>query len=152
MHCIGDMDRQPFCEHHRDARLPIVAALAATVLFAGFCTGASQAPEAFVRPVLTAADDGRSIDLRAGSEVVIQLPENPSTGYRWEIDTDKVYISVERQRFEPQSDRVGGGGESSWVLRARTPGVTTVKLMLWRPWEGERAAIQRFVVTLRIAP
>ena len=102
--------------------------------------------------VLTAADDGETLELRAGSEVVIQLPENPSTGYRWEIDTDKVYVSVERQRFEQRADQVGGGGESSWVLRARTPGVTTVRLMLWRPWEGERAAIQRFVVTLRIAP
>ncbi|MBI5719636.1 MAG: protease inhibitor I42 family protein [Burkholderiales bacterium] len=102
--------------------------------------------------VLTAADDGRTLELRAGSEVVIRLPENPSTGFRWEIDTDKAYVTVERQRFEQRSDRVGGGGESSWVLRASTPGVTTVKLMLWRPWEGERAAIQRFVVTLRIAP
>lgn len=102
--------------------------------------------------VLTAADDGRILELRAGSEIVVQLPDNPSTGYQWEIDSDKVYVSAERQRFEQQSDSIGGGGESSWVLRARTPGVSTVRFMLRRPWEGKRAAIQRFVVTLRITP
>lgn len=101
---------------------------------------------------LTAADDGRTIESRAGSEVVIRLPENPSTGYAWKIDVDKAHVSVERQFFEQRDDRVGGGGETTWVLRASRPGVTTVRLMLWRSWEGERAAIQRFRVTLRIAP
>lgn len=102
--------------------------------------------------VLTAADNGRTVELHVGSEIVIQLPDNPSTGYRWEIDSDAACVSVERQHFEQQSNQVGGGGATSWTLRAITPSVTSVKLMLWRPWEGERAAIQRFAVTLRIAP
>jgi inhibitor of cysteine peptidase len=101
---------------------------------------------------LTPADDGKTIEVPVGAEVVIRLPDNPSTGYRWEIDTDKACVSVARQHFEQQSDLVGGGGESSWVLRAIAPGVSPVKLMLRRPWEDERAAIQRFAVTLRIAP
>ncbi len=103
-------------------------------------------------PLLTAADDGRTIESHVGAEVMIQLPENPSTGYCWKIDTDTDYVSIERQHFEQRYDHLGGGGESCWVLRMRTPGVTTVMLMLWRPWEGERAAIQRFIVTLQIAP
>jgi inhibitor of cysteine peptidase len=103
-----------------------------------------------VPTMLTAADDGTTLESRVGSEVLIRLPENPSTGYQWEIDADQAYVSIERQYFEQLSDRVGGGGESSWVLRARAPGVTEVKLMLWRPWEGKHAAIQRFAVTLLI--
>lgn len=146
------MDREPFCKHRRHLRAPLVVALVAAALGgAELSASASQASEAIVPAVLTAVDDGKTVELHVGSEVVIQLPDNPSTGYRWEIDTDKACVSVERQHFEQRSDQVGGGGESSWVLRAIAPGVSTVKLMLWRPWEGEHAAIQRFVVTLRIA-
>lgn len=142
------MYREPFDKHCRRLRALLVVALVGTVLSAS----TSQASETIVPTVLTAADDSRTVDLHVGGKVVIQLPDNPSTGYRWEIDADKACVKIERQHFEQQSHQVGGGGESSWVLRAITPGVSTVKLMLWRPWEGERAAIQRFVVTLRIAP
>ena len=102
--------------------------------------------------VLTAADDGKAVDLRAGSLLVIRLPENPSTGYQWDIHADRANVAVEQRYFVQLSNQPGGGGESSWSIRAKAPGVTSVRLKLWRPWEDERAAIQRFEVTLRIAP
>ena len=35
---------------------------------------------------LTQADDNKSFSLHKGDELVIHLEENPTTGYRWEID------------------------------------------------------------------
>ena len=32
---------------------------------------------------LTSHDDGRTIDTRVGDMVIIELPENPTTGFRW---------------------------------------------------------------------
>ncbi|WP_374568644.1 protease inhibitor I42 family protein [Ideonella sp.] len=147
------MYREPFDKHRRHLRVPLVVALVvAAQAGAGLSSNASPSPEVIVPTVLTAADDGRTVELRVGAEVVIQLPDNPSTGYRWEIEADKSVVDIKRHHFEQQAHQVGGGGESSWVLQAIAPGVSPVKLMLWRPWESERDAIQRFVVTLRIAP
>ena len=103
--------------------------------------------------VLTSADNGRTIDLRVGAEAALSLPENPSTGYRWAVDAaDENIAEIREEPFNPASKAVGGGGEARWLIRAKAPGATTVKLKRWRQWEGESSIVERFEVALRIAP
>jgi predicted secreted protein len=35
---------------------------------------------------LTKANNGQSIEVRQGDEIILRLPENPTTRYRWHID------------------------------------------------------------------
>ena len=46
--------------------------------------------------VLTHADHNRSADLRVAEPLMVQLPENPSTGYTWAIDeTDRRLLTLD---------------------------------------------------------
>jgi inhibitor of cysteine peptidase len=142
--------------NRHDGRLLAAAVLAAVTLAASPGATSSLRIECHMTQdnvyLLSAADDGKTVELRAGASLSIRLPENPSTGYRWDIDIDPAHVEVEQRRFVQLSNQVGGGGETCWVLRTKAPGVTSLKLKLWRPWEDERAAIQRVEVTLRITP
>ncbi len=102
---------------------------------------------------LTSANNGGTFELRVGHEVVIRLPENPSTGYRWAVEmVDATLVKIEEEEFVPASKMVGGGGEAQWLLKAEAPGETAVKFKRWRHWEGERSVTERYEITLRIVP
>ena len=91
--------------------------------------------------------------LRAGDDVVIILPESPTTGFRWAID------SLDRQLLRPQDDEflvspdsgVGGGGERKLTFVAQQSGGTHIILKLCRDWIGDSSTIRRFDVQIRIA-
>ncbi len=104
-------------------------------------------------PVLTSADNGKAIDLRVGAEAALRLAENPSTGFRWAIDAaDAKVAEIKEEAYHPTSKAVGGGGQAEWLIKAKAPGATTIKLKRWRQWEGESSVVERFEITLRISP
>jgi inhibitor of cysteine peptidase len=101
--------------------------------------------------VLTEADNGKTIELCVGGEVVLRLPENAATGYRWAVDAaDGNLVEVKEGEYLAMSNAVGSGGEAQWIVRAKAAGATQVKLKRWRHWEGERSVVERFEFTLRI--
>src|SRR5262245_6829051 len=101
--------------------------------------------------ILTEADDGKTISPALGAVFVVTLPENASTGFRWEPDgLDMMMIDVVDVTHLPRSATVGGGGNARWTLRTKKPGNTQVRFKLWRPWEGEASIQKRFGVTLAI--
>jgi inhibitor of cysteine peptidase len=113
---------------------------------------------------LTQADDGRAIDLVVGAVVRIELPENPTTGYRWalgEIDDAVVALRGEHYRgpkagdgdgdSDGSGDLAGGGGLRVVELAAVGAGLTSVAAQLRRAWEPPDAAIARFAVVLAVA-
>jgi len=103
--------------------------------------------------VLTSADNGRTIDLRVGAEAALRLPENPSTGYTWAIDaTDANIAEIKEETYDATSKAVGGGGEAHWLIKAKAPGATRLKLKRWRQWEGDSSIVERFEIALRISP
>lgn len=102
---------------------------------------------------VTEVDNGTTVEVHVGETVVLRLPENATTGYRWAIEgLNADLVEAQEEPYTSQSNTVGGGGEAGWTLHAKTPGVTEIKLRLWRHWEGERSVLRRFGVTLRIAP
>jgi inhibitor of cysteine peptidase len=102
---------------------------------------------------LTEADNGKTVDLRVGDEVVLRLPENASTGYRWTVDAaDGNLVDVKEGKYLAASNALGSGGEAQWIVHAKAAGATEIKLKCWHSWEGERSVIERFEFTLRIAP
>lgn len=100
---------------------------------------------------LTAADNGKTVELRVGDVLALRLRENAATGYRWSMDNlDDKLVTLSEERFVPESQAVGSGGDVQWTLKANAPGLTQVRLKRWRQWEGEASIQERFAVNLRI--
>lgn len=113
--------------------------------------GARTAREVLV--IVTIADTGGTRAMKVGDSLVLELPENPSSGYRWTLEgIDEPRVLVVDAGFRSASDQPGAGGVATWTLQATAPGKTTVRLKRWRHWEGDSSIVERFAVTLDITP
>ena len=101
---------------------------------------------------ITQADRGKTFTVRNGDVIIINLAENPSTGYEWAIDKiDSNAIKLQSSEFSlPENAGVGSGGERIFTFKAKATGIARLQLKEWRPWSGERSIVQRFEVTLQI--
>lgn len=100
---------------------------------------------------LTMSDNGKTIDLAPSMHLALVLMENPSTGYRWEIDRIEppvVELLSDEYTLDPG---VGfpGGGTRQLDFHAVRSGEVRLSLRLVRPWDPSSIA-QRFVVILRV--
>lgn len=102
--------------------------------------------------VIFHSDQGSEFEAHPGDLIVIRLPENPTTGYRWEFDVaDERGVALQDSDYSAASrPGIGGGGLRTFRLRARRPGTVRVELRLRRAWELEEAAIDSFEVTIRV--
>ena len=102
---------------------------------------------------LTERDDGRTIELRVGERIILELPEIAGTGYRWALDGPvPEAIDLSQEPFRSSSSMPGSGGKAAWTLLALAPGDVDLRLKLWRSWEGDASIRQRFGATLHIRP
>ena len=130
-----------------------VAILLASFAFVSVVFLSSTPSEAKMSAILTAADNGRTIDLRVGDAITLRLPENASTGYRWAVDAaDANLIEIKEGDYVSQSKMPGGGGERQWSIQAKAAGSAQLKLKRWREWQGEGSVVERYEIHLRIAP
>ena len=103
--------------------------------------------------IVTETDNGTIVELHVGDEVVLRLPENATTGYRWALEAaDANLVDLKEGEYLPVSGATGSGGEAQWTVRAKTAGTAQIRLKRWRQWEGEGSVRGRFEVTLRIVP
>jgi inhibitor of cysteine peptidase len=84
--------------------------------------------------------------------VVIELPENPTTGYVWALDIKEgrgtAYLSDSRYAASAESG-IGGGGTRTFIVKVQASGTTTIEIKLRRQWEPENAAIDAFNVVIK---
>jgi inhibitor of cysteine peptidase len=102
--------------------------------------------------VVTEQDTNKTFDLRVGDTVSIRLPENPTSGYRWNLEqvTDDL-VSVDSSEFDQSpGSGVGGAGVRTIKLSAGAPGLTHVVLKNQRPWERTAVPVDQFEATFNI--
>lgn len=101
---------------------------------------------------LTQSDKGKSVTIRPGEIVCISLDENPSTGFRWELEheDDQVLHLLTSDFISDASTGVGGGGHHVWEFMAGKSGEVQLTMKHWRSWEGCKSTIERLDVTIRI--
>jgi len=88
----------------------------------------------------------------AGDRLSVQVEDISPTGYRWAIegsDPDVLAVGTETLATYPG---VGAGGLRTYRLDAKGAGVAALRFKLWRKWEGDNSAIERFSVTVRVLP
>lgn len=96
--------------------------------------GAEQAPDT-IR--ITEADQGTSVILAEGGELVVTLEGNPTTGYTWEPrDLDEAVLGLSGEpAYEPSSSALGAPGTMTFTFTAAAAGETDLLLVYHRPWE-----------------
>ena len=101
-------------------------------------------------PVVTLEDERECapLDLVQGQELVLSLPSNPTTGFRWEMRNpgSPVLRSLGPEVYSnPQdSDLVGSAGVSTWRFRVVQSGEEHLQLAYRRPWETDVAPEKNF--------
>ncbi len=100
---------------------------------------------------LSPSDDGRTVTVDVGDDVVVRLPESPTTGYRWEIVRADPPLTVADDAFELGAEpRIGSGGERLITIRADRPGTGRIELKHWQAWEGEASVTDRVAFTVAV--
>lgn len=101
---------------------------------------------------LTEADKGKTIQVHQGSEIVIRLEENPTTGYRWAIDqTNNTVLASQNPSFSPtQGGGIGAGGTRTFTFIAKQSGTVHLQLKLWREEEGKSSIKDRYDVIIQV--
>ena len=98
------------------------------------------------------SDDGSTLSLSPGQVLLVRLPSNPTTGYRWKVVAiDEVVLKqVGEAEFTPyQTGRIplaGAGGTELFRFRAVGPGKTTLRLEYVRPWEKGVPAVKQYAL------
>lgn len=131
--------------------ISILALLVTGMLLTAGCTGgpagnnstspASSPPANSTLPVMTGNITGQktssAITLPAGTTTTIELQENPTTGYAWNV-TLSPGLLIENNTYlqdKGTADRVGAGGTHQWVVRGVSAGNQTFSAIYKRPWE-----------------
>jgi len=86
--------------------------------------------------------------LHVGQQLIVSLPSNPTTGYRWSIQDSaggvlrslgpEVYTSSDNGQL------LGSGGQSTWRFQVFAPGSGRLRLTSQQPWEPDAEPAQVF--------
>jgi inhibitor of cysteine peptidase len=84
--------------------------------------------------------------------IVIELPENPTTGFRWSLRSQVApALRTRSDLFEHRAEaRPGAGGSRRFEFTASAPGTAAISLWHWREWEGEGSVTKRYHVTVTV--
>lgn len=80
-----------------------------------------------------------SVNVAAGSSIVLSLCSNPTTGYRWSepVSSDPAVASVGGWIYAaPESDLLGASGNEHVTIVANAAGSAVITASYDQPWEG----------------
>jgi len=80
--------------------------------------------------------DDRDIGATVGSELVIAVESNPTTGYRWQAQFDAAALALVDQRFTALGTGVGAGGIERFRFKVLAAGDSAIRLVRKRAWEA----------------
>jgi inhibitor of cysteine peptidase len=95
----------------------------------------------------------KQVSAKAGSEIVVNLPSNPSTGYSWTdvvFGTPGILAQTDRKYIAASSGAVGAAGTEAWTFKASSKGITTVRVDYSRPWQGGEKGEWTFRLTVTV--
>jgi predicted secreted protein len=98
--------------------------------------------------------NGREIKVRVGAVIRVQLEELGAAGYVWaikDLDTEHFEVLDVQTGQPPQpGEAVGAPLTKTWLIKSRKEGKSELRFLQFRPWEGEKNAVETFVLKVRI--
>ena len=85
--------------------------------------------------------NGQSLELRVGDSIELELPENPTTGFRWQVVAAAEPVCEKAsQAFEPaRADMPGAPGLLRCEFRVVKPGNARIELVSKRATSSDAA-------------
>lgn len=83
---------------------------------------------------LSEEDNGKNVTVSQGSEISLVLPENPTTGYSWNLSHSTGLTLISDDFIPPGTQLMGAGGSHEWVFHASGKGDQAVHAEYRRPW------------------
>lgn len=122
---------------------------AAAVISITIITGCMQAGSREAKKVIE-KDSGKTIEMRVGSSILVDLPGNPTTGYMWEVSSmDRAVLQkIGDHKFSTNSNVIGAPGKVSMRFRVIGTGKTELLLVYRRSWEKNVAPAKTFSVKI----
>ncbi len=102
---------------------------------------------------LTAADNGKTVEVKTGDLVVVELEGNPSTGFNWEaknLDTNLLEQVGEPEFKSANPGLIGSSGTITLTFKTLKAGTASLDLIYHRSWETDVAPEATFSVSLAI--
>ncbi len=99
---------------------------------------------------LTEEDKDKTFNIAEGDSLVIQLRENPTTGYVWAMTGYDDVLILQESSYTPVSAAIGSNGTRRFLLLAKKPGTITLKLKQWREWEGDASIVEAFSIGIQV--
>ena len=135
----------------------VTGALALVVVIVAACGVFRAAPKPPPEPVtVSAAQSGTTVALASGQDLVVRLPSNPTTGYRWiYVEPKDAVLRVDGpstfEGAQSPGGAVGAGGTEIWKLAPLKPGQQQLRFEYRRPWEQDVAPAQiaTYAVTVK---
>ncbi|MGA9188282.1 MAG: protease inhibitor I42 family protein [Methanosarcina sp.] len=102
--------------------------------------------------IVTEADNGTSISLKNGENFTLQLRENPSTGYSWQLNVSKglTILSDGYTQDEAPEGKVGVSGNRSWIIEAVDQGSQQVNGIYKQSWMNTTGTEKNFTLTVEV--
>lgn len=105
--------------------------------------------------VLNETDSGKIINLKNGGNFTLNLKENPTTGYSWQLNLSKGLSILSNEYTEyklPGEKEVtpGRGGTHSWLIQATALGSQQVNGIYKRSWENTTGTEENFTLTVEV--
>ena len=104
--------------------------------------------------VLSLSDNGKSMAFKVGKSFEIQLPENPTTGYQWNLifsPQDQMIVVPMSEEYIPEPvNRVGAGGVRILKYLAYSSGTVIIYGSQIRPWENAKAKAPTLKFTITV--
>ncbi|MDD4280877.1 MAG: protease inhibitor I42 family protein [Candidatus Methanofastidiosa archaeon] len=81
--------------------------------------------------------DGSVMLLSVNDTLYLCLPENPTTGYLWQLSADDGLLVLADTYVPADADGmlVGGGGTRCWEIKAKSRGIFSLHAAYVRPWD-----------------
>ncbi|MCX7078128.1 MAG: protease inhibitor I42 family protein [Pseudomonas sp.] len=88
------------------------------------------------------------MQLKTGQNLILTLPSNPTTGYRWAIQDSAGGVlrrlSPEVYSNPEDAGLVGSAGQSTWRFQTFAAGKGRLRLTYSQPWAPEVPAVEAF--------
>jgi inhibitor of cysteine peptidase len=138
-----------------DRQVPLVASVLAGLLVVSLWSGSAAAAgpqgSTATRATITVgpAANGTTVRPRARDTLVVRLPGNPTTGYRWSASRVPAVLRLLASSYVPSPPkRLGQGGTFVFRFAVRR-GSGTLGLAYRRPWEKNKPPLRAFSLTVR---
>ena len=98
-------------------------------------------------------DNNTQVVLTVGQELELVLPENPTTGFRWQMRAPgEPVLQLLDDKFDSPASGVGRGGTRRWRFKAGQRGSAAIDVVYLRGWEQDQSPAETFKLAVRVDP